>query len=89
MSTFVRTAEQISQLIEMGELEEAEEWVDRLARGDLDQLDDEWSMGSGAARFFLSGFYNEIGAQYRVQGMKAQRQGDTEGLTEAARRTLP
>jgi hypothetical protein len=85
MSTFVRTAEQISQLIEMSALEEAEEWLDRLAGGDLDQLDDEWNMGSGAARFFLSGFYNEIGANYRVAGMKASRQGDREGLNEAAR----
>lgn len=84
MTTYANTMAQITNLLETGKLAETEQLLDEFAEMDPDDLDEEWGLGTGGARYHLSVFYNNVGANYHGLGREAQKQGQPDKMLEAA-----
>lgn len=84
MVTFEQLSAEITHLVESGNLAQAEQQLDLLADMDSDDLDRLWGFQSGQSAHYLSIFYNNVGLNYKSNGMEAVQRGDRNAVTEAA-----
>jgi tetratricopeptide (TPR) repeat protein len=80
MDSFESTTAQLQRLLELEQVNEAELLVDQLADKDEDWLGREWELHGSGVRHYLSIFYNNIGLNYKVLGMDALRQEDSNAV---------